>query len=186
MNIKYPLRAVLLTGLLTIGAFLSAQDKSAVILINSVPYNVLLSNDGEIKQIQGEAIGYMKGYVRSADEFDIPSIDRSIEIASNVKEGSAVRSDRSMVIFEANYATLADDAPGILDKVADGFDNTSGEKVMITAFKSEKNQDNTLFTNRIKTIRTYLELKGIPVSKVISEVVVSSALKDKVSLTYIQ
>ncbi|NNF33932.1 MAG: hypothetical protein HKN68_07475 [Saprospiraceae bacterium] len=186
MNINYPLRTVILTGLLAIGTFLSAQDKSTIILINSVPYNVLLSNDGEIKEIRGEAVGHMKGYVRSADEFDIPAVDRTVDIVSTVEEGSAVRSDRSMVTFETNYATLADDASGILDKVVDGFNNTSGEKIMISAFKSEENEDDTLYTNRIKTIRTYFELKGIPVSKIITEVVVSSALKDKVSLTYIQ
>ncbi len=186
MNINNPFRSILLIGSLALCTCISAQDKATVILINSVPYNVLLSSNGEVKEIRSEAVGHMAGYVRSADEFDIPMADRTVDVVADVDEGSAVRSERNMVTFETNYATLADNAIGILDDVASGFNNNSGEKIMISAFKGDEAEGNTLYTNRIKTIRTYLELKGIPVSKIITEVVVSNPLKDKVSLTYIQ
>ena len=186
MNIKYPFRAICLIVLTSVVTCLSAQDKAAVILINSVPYNVLLSKKGDIKQIKGEATGHMKGFIRSADEFDLPGGSKEVAITSNLEEGAAVRSDRSMIDFEPNYATLADNSEGILNQVAEGFKLSSQEKVMISAFKSEESEDNSLYSNRIKTIRTYLELKGIPSSRILTEILVSSALKDKVSLTYIQ
>lgn len=116
MNINYPLKATALLILLCAAISVSAQSKKAVILINSVPYNVVLSADGEITEIKGEAKGYMKGFVRSADEFDLP-MDKKIIIASTIAEGSSVRSDRNFIDFETNYATLTNLATIALDKV---------------------------------------------------------------------
>ena len=176
----------MLTGFIAMCAGVTAQDKNAIILINSVPYNVVVSKDGEIKEIKGEARGHMKGYKKSADAFDIPVSDRTIDIASDVAEGSSVRNERSMVTFQDAFATLDDAALLVLNEVANSFNPVSGEKIMISSFKPSEGDSNTLFTNRIASIRTYLELKGIPISKILTEVVVSPALKDKVSITYIQ
>lgn len=185
MNINIPFKVTALTFMLCATIQLGAQNKSAIILINSIPYNVVLANDGEITEIKGEAKGYMRGYIRSADEFEI-SVDRTIDIAGKVDEGSSVRSQRSLLSFETNYATLNESAVKALDKVISGFSFSSADKIMITAFKENQDDTDKLATNRIATCRTYLELKGIPLNRILTEVAVSAPLKDKISITYIQ
>ena len=103
MNTNIPLKAAVIIIALISTFNLGAQPKSVVILINSIPYNVMLTPQGEITEIKGEAKGYMRGFIRSADEFEIP-VDRTITTTADLGEGATVRSERSMIDFERNLA----------------------------------------------------------------------------------
>lgn len=159
-----------------------AQSKKTVILINSVPYNVVLSPDGEIEQVNSEAKNYMRGYIKSKEEF----IFESEVASSDILEGTSVRSERQLLVFEDGYATMNESNTAILDKIADNYVPGKSEKLLISAFKPSESAGKTLYENRLSTIKTYLELNGVPSNAISTEIVVSAALKDQVSITFVQ
>ena len=183
---KNLIRAVAFFGfVISLVSTVDAQTKKAVILVNSTPFHVSLLPDGEIVEIGKEAKGYMRGFKRSADEFNIP-VEKFIAIDSDDSAGTSVRRERNFINFETSYATLDENASVQLDIVAKGFKKSSDEKILITAHKSSDSDSEELYSNRIATCKTYLELKGIPASRIMSEIVTSSALKDRLSISYIQ
>jgi outer membrane protein OmpA-like peptidoglycan-associated protein len=183
MNKIFKLKIVLVCTFSLIGLLAIGQSKKTIILINSVPYYVVLSPEGEIEQVNSEAKGYMRGYKKSKEEFVFPEKEVA---SSEYLESLSVRRDRLLLAFETGYATMDEAATAQLDKVADNYVPGKSEKLLITAFKGSESDNNNLFDNRMSTVRTYLELKGVPSNAIITEVAVSPALKDQVSVTYIQ
>ncbi len=169
---------------LLINSGLDAQSKDAVILINAIPFNVVLSPQGEIEEVKGEAVGYLRGFIRSADEFDVGR-DTEGTIADNAP-GISVRSERRFVDFEAGYATLDQNASAQLDEIYTSFRPSTEEKILISAFKGSEDESDELYNNRIETCKTYLELKGIPSSRIMTEIQVSSALIHRITVSYIE
>lgn len=148
-----------------------------------MPYNVVLSSDGEIEQVNNEAKNYMRGYKKSKQEFIFPEKDLA---SSEMLEGTSVRSERTLLQFESGYATMDEIATSALDIIADNYVPGKSEKLLISAFKESDTVTSNLYNNRLATIRTYLELKGVPSDAISTEIVVSPALNNQVSITYIQ
>ena len=185
MNKHFFLKALFSVFVLFIlNSGLDAQSKDAVILINAIPFNVVLSPDGEIEEVKGEAVGYMRGFIRSADEFDV---GRDVEgsITDNAP-GISVRSERRFVDFEAGYATLDQNASAQLDEIYTAYRPSSEEKILISAFKGSEDESDELYNNRIQTCKTYLELKGIPAASILTEIQVSSALVNRITVSYVE
>jgi hypothetical protein len=159
------------------------QSKKTIILINSVPYYVVLSPDGEIEQVNNEAKNYMRGFKKSKEEFIF--LERNIA-SSDMLDGASVRSERTLLQFESGYATMDEIATSALDIIADNFVPGKSGNLLISAFKGSESESANLYNNRLSTIRTYLELKGVPSDAISTEVVVSPALISQVSITYIE
>lgn len=162
-----------------------AQSKSAVILINSVPYNVVISSEGEIEEIKGEAKNHMRGYFKSKEEFDIKT-DRSIVIESRVDAdaGLSVRASRSFVSFQPGVVAITEVNENVINEALKTFSLESDDKILITAFKSSEEEGNKIADSRLSSMKAFLKAKGIPDQIIETEIVVSAALANQVSITY--
>lgn len=183
MNKNLLPKAILVFSFTLCCFFTFGQSKKTIILINSVPYHVVLSSEGEIEEVNMEAKNYMRGFRKSKEEFIFPEKDIA---SSEMLEGTSVRRERTLLQFESGYATMNEIATSALDVIADNYVPGKSEKLLISAFKGSDSDSPNLYNNRLATIRTYLELKGVPSDAISTEVVVSPALNNQVSITYIE
>ncbi|HMQ06813.1 MAG TPA: hypothetical protein PKC30_05895 [Saprospiraceae bacterium] len=162
-----------------------SQNKNTVILINSVPYNVVITSEGEIAEIKGEAKNHMRGFIRSKDEFDLPP-DRSIVIDSraDADAGLSVRARRTFVGFQPGTVAISEPNEEILNEALKSFSMDSDDKILITGFKGSEDEGNRIVESRITSVKTFLKAKGIPDRYIETEIVVSPSLVNQLSITY--
>lgn len=169
----------------------SAQDtKTSVILYNSEAYLAEYTTDGTILNLIEKKPNYLKGYnvVKDANfsaEFAVLEPVQNSAVGT-VNNGATVSSDRKFIDFKTQYATLDDMSLQRLDKIVKHLNSVPGAKVMITSHRiDDSNNTVKLSNNRINSCQKYLELKGIPLDRIISTSVYAPSLKDKVAISYI-
>ena len=168
-------------GLCFLGAIsISAQSKQSVILINSVPYNASISPSGEILEILGEAKGHMRGFKNTAPAGTV-TVAASETIGG---DATSVSRRREFIAFGAGNAALENEMTQVLDGIVKNFNPASGDKILITVYRGSESEDPVLADNRLKACRTYLEMKGVALNNIDSEVAISAPLKDKIAVSF--
>lgn len=177
--------------LLVIATSTNAQNtKTSVILYNSEAYLAEYTTDGEILNLIEKKPNYLKGYnvvkdkTFNADVFAVEDVSNRANGA--IGAGSTVSADRKFIDFKSSYATLDDMSVTRLDRIVRHLKANPTAKVMITSHRiDDSNNTIKLSNNRIDSCQKYLELKGIPVTRVITTSVYAPSLKDKVAISYV-
>lgn len=189
MNIstKLPISISLIAAL---SASVSAQTTESVILYNSQAVKVELSEVGTILSFYGLMPGYMDGYdLGQANELaavELPTesmIDVEDQNFGKNAEYDVISKERVQMSFTSNFATLSNETIAALDQVAARLKKGDHSKVLITAYSTD-GQANTLVSNRINAVKSYLFIKGISSSNILIEVQGSSSLLDSVTVNF--
>lgn len=166
----------------------SAQDsKKTVILYNIVPVDASISSDGDILEIYGQNDTYLRGY-------QIVKQDRTLPNESVIPEGADINGlytvvkDNFNLNYEADRATLTRTIIQNLDNAADAVFLNPANKILITTYSSKglSNRGKVLFDNRLKSILSYLEIKGLSKSQIIISPDQQSDVTDNIIITVIE
>jgi len=191
INHLSPILSVLF--LLAIATSTSAQNtKTSVILYNSEAYLAEFTTDGEILNLIEKRPNYLKDYnVTQDNTFQVDvyasASDNVVNTANGtVAAGSTISAARKFIDFRTQYATLDEMSLQRLDRIISHLNGNPNAKVMITAHRIDDSSNTIkLSNNRIDSCQKYLEIKGIPSSRVISTSVYAPSLKDKVAISYV-
>ncbi len=163
-----------------------AQEES-VILYNSQPIKVELTQTGKILSFIGLVPGYMEGYDIQTNPIEVaPDVIAEPILKPSIKNaGYAVVSiERVELKYKPNFATLNQSVINKLNKVAAKLKADSHAKILLTAHTLSKNK-NKLTTNRIASAIAYLGIKGIHADRIQSDVQKSENLIDVIAVNYL-
>ncbi len=183
MNILNKTRILFLGAFLLVSLSMMGQAKQSVILINSVPFNASISPTGEILEILGEAKGHMKGFKNTAPPSSTATVATSETIGGN---STSVSRQREFIAFGTGNAALENEMTQVLDGMLANYNAASGDKILITVYRGSDSEDPVLADNRLKACRSYLELKGVALNNIQSEIAVSAPLKDKIAVSFVR
>ncbi len=188
--ISYKTPPVLAILLAIVPMFSSAQNaQETIILYNSQPISVELSDVGKILNFYGLMPGYMSGYdlgVPSLPAADVvvDEIDPTFTNESTNAEYNILSTERFTLEFMSGYATLSSANINTLNNIAAQIRSGVRTKVLITVYKSS-NDNSTLIENRLNSTLTYLSIKGISESQIMTEIRESEALSDAITVNYL-
>jgi len=167
------------------------SQKDATILYNSQPVEVQLSEAGRILAFYGLSPNYMAGYDLGPSKAtqqsitDIQLVEPGFTNSSQNAEYDVVSRDRVDLSFNDGFATLSQSTIGQLNEVSKKVLAEGYAKVLVTAYSSAEKSEK-LLQNRLNSVITYLNIKGLSSDQVVTEVRESAALTDTVSINYIQ
>jgi len=190
MNLPNELPVLVLVILMTSSLNLSAQqDNTSVILYNSQPVEVELSEVGKILNFYGLMPGYMEGYNLGNDiaAVDLPNDNFSssyFDDNSKNAEYDIVSQERIEIDFDSNFATLSNVAISNLNEVASSLKTKKHSKVLLTVY-SLSGEPSKLLENRLNSASAYLNIKGVSSDQIATDINISTALVDKITINYI-
>lgn len=165
-------------------------QKETVILYNSNPVEVELSQDGKIAAFVGNADGYMAGYdlvkpptplQKNAGTVVSTSLAENIETPRGY---DILSKERIFLEFNAGQAVLSKGVVDQLNTIASTLKRTPEYKALLT-FHVSKDDLSTLDDNRMNAIKIYLGLKGASPARFKVEHVPAAGLKDAVAVNYL-
>lgn len=165
-------------------------QKETVILYNSQPVKVELSKKGQIKSFIGAVPGYMEGFDMSTSTLNTSASPEQPVIASTTTpivqhEGYAIISNERIELdYRADFATLEKNTIDKLNAIAARLKSEPGTKILLTAHNAN-NEVSRLISNRLASATTYLGIKGIPQSRIQTEIQESSSLIDVIAVNYV-
>lgn len=162
-------------------------QKESVILYNSQPVKVELSEKGNIKSFIGLVPGYMNGYILStvnseekAEEVNEPA---ATEVLKDNAGYAVVSTERIELRYPANFATLDKATINTLNEISARLKQDPELKILITAHTRDQ-QKSTLSTNRLASATAYLGIKGIRPDRIRSEIQKSTEMLDILTINY--
>lgn len=167
----------------------SLAQKETVILYNSQPVKVELSEKGTIKSFIGLVPGYMLGYdliTNGNAKVEIVDNDK-VEIKSDEGQNagySIISSERIDLEYKPYFATLDNSTINKLNDIAAKLRVNPNMSILITAHTLDNNQS-ILASNRLESAIAYLGIKGISADRIQFETQQSKDLKDIVSIHYL-
>jgi len=161
-----------------------------VILYNSQPVEVELSESGQILTFYGILANYMEEYetvapIVALTPEPVVSMDSYFTDSSKNADYDVVSNERLFLDFASGYATLSDHNIDLLNEVAATLRKGAFDKVIITAYRAESDREQ-LLQNRLQSALQYLSIKGFDNSHIKTEILQGQALKDQLSITYVQ
>jgi outer membrane protein OmpA-like peptidoglycan-associated protein len=185
INLKSSIIIVTLSALITSSGF---SQKEAVILYNSQPVKVELSETGNISAFIGLFPGYMVGYklLPTAESVNEPIItEKIVESAVDQNAGYAIVSSETIELqYKPNFATLDKALINKLNVIAARLKLNPKLKILITAHTGSQNQSR-LSINRLASAIAYLGIKGISPDRIKSETQESANLIDVMVINYL-
>jgi len=163
------------------------SQTESVILYNSQPVKVELTNEGHIQSFIGLVAGYMEGYGLVAAPTDVAPIIVEEPILPTVTKnaGYAIISiERIELNYKPNFATLDKSIINELDKVAAKLKADPNSKILLTAHTLNQ-EKNKISTNRLASAIAYLGIKGVHPDRIQSEVQRSESLIDVLAINYL-
>jgi len=173
MNKNNKLPALVAIILLITSGLTAQQTQETVILYNSQPVQVELSEMGKILSFYGLKPGYMTGFqlenaVVKIEPIVIDNVNPTFTDESQNAEYAILSKERVMLNFDKGFATLSAENIKILNEVSRKLKNGDFQKAVITSFTN--GQNSKLVENRLESAVTYLNIKGIQRSQLITEV----------------
>jgi len=166
-----------------------ASDPS-IILYNSQPVKVELSEAGKILSYYGLVTGYMEGYdlgeAASAvvSEPVVANVNPTFDNDSQNAEYDIISKERVILDFPAGFATLSGTSISSLNNISARLKSGENKKVVVTAYKQES-EPQKLVQNRLESIVSYLRVKGIMTSQILTEIQSSTSLDNSVAVNYV-
>ena len=162
-------------------------QKKTVILYNSQPVKVELSQKGTIETFIEVVPDYMAGYELKTEVIEVmpTSVENPVlpEMSTNARY-DIVSTEREELIYKEDFATLTRDVIGKLNHIAARMKADPNVKVLLTAHTaSDKNKK--LTDNRLDSATTYLRLKGIQKARIKSEIQQSVSLANVIAVNYL-
>jgi len=166
----------------------SAQTTEKVILYNSQPVKVGLSDKGEIQSFIGVVPGYMAGFELSTKEevkvnpkvVEKPILPPSTQNAAY----KVVSTEKEELEYQPNFAILDKATIDKLNVISAKLTADPNAKILLTAHTVSKEKDK-LAANRLASAIAYLGLKGINPSRIQSETQQNAAQVDIVMVNYL-
>jgi len=178
---------ILLTALFTFVLSSAHSQKQSVILYNSLPVKVELSEKGTIDAFIGAVPGYMDGYDISVQPIEVAptKVEEPILPASTRNADYAVVSvEKEELRYKPNFATLDKSVISKLNAIAARLKADPNAKILLTAYTTDKT--NTKLTkNRLDSAITYLGIKGILSYRIQTDIQQSEALLDVINVNYL-
>lgn len=171
---------------------LSAQQsaRKTVILYNIVPVDASIAPDGEIMEIYGKNESYLRGYTIVKQDKTIPAADPTTETTTDPSINGLYRvvKDNYNLTYTSGKATLSRDIIRQLDGAADAVFLYPANKILITPYAKEglSSRDKVLYDNRLKSILSYLEIKGLSKNQVLIDQDQTSKVADQIIVTIIE
>lgn len=179
--------AVLCAALSIIIASSAFSQSETVILYNSQPVKVDLTDNGKIQSFYGVVQGFMEGYDLSTDIAEVtPSvIEEPIFTPSSKNANYAVVSiERVELNYKPNFALLDKSIIDELNEISAKLKADPNTKILLTAHTNDS-VNNKLSSNRLASAISYLEIKGIKQNRIQSEVLKSESLLNVVTVNYL-
>jgi outer membrane protein OmpA-like peptidoglycan-associated protein len=189
MKIKHFPPAVLGFILFLNSTLLQAQNRQAVILVNSQPVLAELDANGNIVKVIKEEPAALAGYdlVKSEQSIGIPVVPKPkspdtehapimiIEKPKVEKDGKVASiydfkvspTIDAEILFAADAATLSLDARSQLDNVALDLKANPSDVAVVRSLSV--NKDSKIHANRVDAVRTYLRIKGVDGNRILTE-----------------
>jgi len=186
-----PLMSAALVVVLVVNVSIAQQSADpTVILYNSQPVEVELSESGQILTFYGILANYMEEYetvapIVALTPEPVVSMDSYFTDSSKNADYDVVSNERLFLDFASGYATLSDHNIDLLNEVAATLRKGAFDKVIITAYRAESDREQ-LLQNRLQSALQYLSIKGFDNSHIKTEILQGQALKDQLSITYVQ
>jgi hypothetical protein len=163
------------------------SQKESVILYNSQPVKVELSDLGTINAFIGLVPGYMAGYdLTPSESVNSTIVSEQIEEAPvNQNAGYAIVSAESIELqYQPNFATLDKALINKLNDIAARLKSNYKLKILITA-QSSNQTEGKLTKNRLASAVAYLGIKGISPDRIKSEIQEGSNFMDVIVINYL-
>jgi len=179
-------------------------QKEAVILYNNTPIKVELEGD-KIKTIISEVPGHMKGYDTTKKEKVKPVVTAKLDQPSS--NGTVVSTTKTDVVdnkpnaaypiktseniylyYKPNYATLSKEIINDLNKVIARMAEDPNIRISISANRvTGKPTTTKLAQNRLKAAKTYIRIKGIDESRILTELNITDTTNvDQLTLNFLK
>ncbi|MEE9439441.1 MAG: hypothetical protein V3V14_10610 [Saprospiraceae bacterium] len=162
-------------------------QKQSVILYNSVPINVNLTSDGDIAIFGNVVKDYMQGY-ELKPVAEIKGLDfQQIKFVSATKNAgySILSAERILLNYKPNIATLDKSILTKLNLIAARLKTEPITRVLITGHYVSGNNLKVI-SNRVKSIKTYLKIKGVDLSKILVDKMESGVMENVVAVNYLK
>jgi len=167
-------------------------ENEKVILYNSQPVKVQLEGD-KIKSFVGVVPeGYMAGF--ELVEKKVLPVTPLVPSAAPVVKEELVNANYSILLnkkihlnFKPGYATLDRAMINKLNEIATELKSDKSKSLLLTThFDEEKATSVMLAENRLKAAIAYLDIKGIPESRIRTERQTVNGLSDLVAVNFLQ
>lgn len=185
-NFKSILNIVALILVINVSGY---SQKEAVILYNSQPVKVELSDQGKINSFIGLVPGYMAGFnLAPVTNAKLAVIDEPQAVKkedANQNAGYAIVSSEKIELqYKSNFATLDKSIINKLNDIAAYMKLNPGLKILITAH-SPNGKGSKLISNRLASAIAYLGIKGVNPDNIRTEVQQSNTSADILSIYYL-
>lgn len=167
----------------------SNAQKEAVILYNSQPVKVELSEEGKINSFIGLVPGYMIGYKiippANAKPLVIDELNEKPEEKVEQNKGYAVISSEKIELrYKSNFATLDKSIINKLNEIAAYLKLNPGLTLLITAYSTD-GAGSKLISNRLASAIAYLGIKGVNPDLIRTEIHQNSSSVDILGVYYL-
>lgn len=166
---------VLLLVVLT--SWSTAQTKEAVILYNSVPVEVEMDSEGDIKRFKQEKPGYLVGYKIDTKKGEVATgpIKEINRPAANPNSDLIGDGPVSILFSQGESASPSVTSLDLLNGVVARLRSKSNIDVILRAQQKEEDTSVRLQNDRLDSCKAYLENQGISPSRI------TTTLSDKVT-----
>lgn len=164
---------------------LYSQKKEAVILYNSVPVEVVLSNDGEIEQFKQEKPDHLKGYIIDTKPNDPGAAIADLTKLDNSSEfGDVISPQRQFLSFDTGKNTLDAKSLDVLNAAMNRLKQEKNTKLIIKASNPESAAERSLNNERLESCKQYLLTQGIDSTRITTTLSPSVKVADRLTLTF--
>jgi outer membrane protein OmpA-like peptidoglycan-associated protein len=182
-------KLILLFGSLMFFTLSNLHSQSEkIILYNSQPVKVELSDSGQILSFIGLVPGYMDGYDLSTEPGKVIAMPTKVEepiIPVSAKNAlyDVVSNEREELEYKPNFATLDKTIINKLNAIAAKLNADPNTKILLTAHKASL-ESNRLTANRLASAIAYLGLKGVSAERIQTEILKNENLHDVIAVNY--
>ena len=179
--------SIYILAIFALSAVNGYSQKESIILYNSQPVKVELSEKGNIKSFIGLVPGYMVGFdLTPTESVKTLAVEEKSEATDNGQNaGYAIVSTETIELqYQPNFATLDKALINKLNEVSARLRLNPKLKILITAHAVSQNKSK-LTTNRLASAIAYLGLKGISPERIKTETQESLNFVDIVVINYL-
>ena len=172
----------------------SYSQSESIILYNSQPVKVELTDKGQIYSFIGLVPGYMIGYdlpmssnTKSINTTPETIMDEEpfVDVIKKNASYAIVSTEKLELDYKANFATLEKSTINKLNDIAAKLKSEPNTRVLLTAHNLSQGEKK-LTSNRIASAKAYLGIKGIHPDRIKTEIQKSSVLIDVIAVNYLQ